>query len=109
MKGRDTLKDLYFRLLRLAGSDRRLLGNIRKQDLVVILNLHQVSPMSNPFWPPLNPVVFDELLGFLKHNFSVCTFANLASAAGSRPCAVLSFDDGYLQLRRVCDANPEKA
>ena len=95
MKGRDTLKDLYFRLLRLAGSDRRLLGNIRKQDLVVILNLHQVSPVSNPFWPPLNPGVFDELLGFLKLNFSVCTFANLASAADSRPCAVLSFDDGY--------------
>ena len=69
MRGRDTLKDLYFRLLRLAGSDRRLLGNIRKQDLVVILNLHQVSPVSNPFWPPLDPQVFDELLRFLKKIF----------------------------------------
>ena len=95
MRGRDTLKDLYFRLLRLAGSDRRLLGNIRKQDLVVILNLHQVSSLSNPFWPPLDPQVFHELLRFLKNNFSVCTFANLASVSDSRPCAVLSFDDGY--------------
>lgn len=95
MVGRDTLKHLYFRLLRLAGSDRRLLGNIRKQDLVVILNLHQVSPVSNPFWSPLNPAVFDELLTFLKQNFSVCTLGDLASVSGSRPCAVLSFDDGY--------------
>lgn len=95
MKGRDTLKHLYFRLLRLTGSDRRLLGNIRKQDLVVILNLHQISPNSNPFWPPLEPRVFDELLTFLKQNFRVSNFANLDDAVDPRPRAVLSFDDGY--------------
>ena len=95
MKGRDTLKNLYFRLLGLAGSDRRLLGNIRKQDLLVILNLHQVSPVANPFWSPLAPEVFDQLLAFLKQKFYVSTFANLAAAPADRPCAVLSFDDGY--------------
>lgn len=95
MKGRDTLKHLYFRLLQVAGSDRRLLGNIRKQDLLIILNLHQVSPVSNPFWPPLAPNVFDELLRFLKRHFFVSTFAGLANAPEDRPCAVLSFDDGY--------------
>lgn len=95
MKGRDTLKQLYFRLLSLSGYDRRLLGNIRRQDLLVILNLHQVSPVSNPFWPPLKPEVFDELLGFLKRHFHVSKFGDLAAAENSRPCAVLSFDDGY--------------
>jgi len=95
MKGRDTLKQLYFRLLSLSGSDRRLLGNIRKQDLVVVLNLHQVSPISNPFWPPLKPEVFDELLGFLKQHFHVSLFGDLDASENSRPCAVLSFDDGY--------------
>jgi peptidoglycan/xylan/chitin deacetylase (PgdA/CDA1 family) len=95
MKGRDTLKDLYFRLLTLSGSDRRLLGNIRKQDLVVILNLHQVSSVSNPFWPPMKPEIFDELLGFLSRHFQVSVFRDLAAAEGNRPAAVLSFDDGY--------------
>lgn len=95
MTGRDTLKHLYFRLLSLSGSDRRLLGNIRRQDLVVVLNLHQVSPVCNPFWPPLKPEVFDELLGFLKQDFHVSMFRDLETAENSRPCAVLSFDDGY--------------
>ena len=95
MSGRDTLKHLYFRMLGLTGADRRLLGNIRKQDLLVILNLHQVSPVSNPFWPPLEPRVFDELLSFLKQHFVVSTFANLARVTDARPSAVLSFDDGY--------------
>ena len=95
MSGRDTLKHLYFRMLGLTGADRRLLGNIRKQDLLVILNLHQVSPASNPFWPPLEPRVFDELLSFLKQHFVVSNFANLATVTDARPCAVLSFDDGY--------------
>lgn len=95
MRGRDTLKQLYFRLLVLSGSDRRLLGNIRKQDLVVILNLHQVSPISNPFWPPLNPKVFDELLAFMKLHFHVSGFRELAEVEDARPSAVLSFDDGY--------------
>jgi len=95
MKGRDTLKDLYFRLLTLSGSDRRLLGSIRRQDLVVILNLHQVSSFSNPFWPPMKPEIFDELLGFLSQHFQVCLFRDLATVGGNRPAAVLSFDDGY--------------
>lgn len=95
MKGRDTLKHLYFRLLSLTGSDRRLLGSIRKQDLVVVLNLHQVSPVTNPFWPPLKPEVFDELLAFLKQHFNVSLFRELVEGKSDRPSAVLSFDDGY--------------
>ena len=95
MKGRDTLKDLYFRLLTLSGSDRRWLGNIRRQDLVVILNLHQVSSVSNPFWPPMKPEIFDELLGFLSQHFQVSLFRDLATVEDHRPVVVLSFDDGY--------------
>jgi peptidoglycan/xylan/chitin deacetylase (PgdA/CDA1 family) len=96
MKTRDTLKHLYFHLLRLTGSDRRLLRNIRKRDLVVVLNLHQISPESNPFWAPLAPSVFDELLRFLKRNFCVSNFASLDELSNDpRPRAVLSFDDGY--------------
>lgn len=95
MKGRDTLKQVYFRLLSLSGAAHRLLGNIRRRELVVILNLHQVSPVSNPFWPPLTPEVFDDLLGFLAQRFQVCVFRELATVETRRPCAVLSFDDGY--------------
>ncbi len=39
--------------------------------------------------------MFDELLGFLRQHFHVSTFRDLAAVEDARPCAVLSFDDGY--------------
>jgi peptidoglycan/xylan/chitin deacetylase (PgdA/CDA1 family) len=61
----------------------------------VVLALHQVSPRVNPFWSPLHPRVFEELLAFLTRHFEVCTFRSLEARAGRKPAAVLSFDDGY--------------
>lgn len=98
MKGNDILKHLYFRLLWLSRSDLRLLGDIRRRDLMLILNLHQVTPISNPFWPPMSPDVFSELLGFLRQHFHVCLFRDLAEVDSERPLAVLSFDDGYFNF-----------
>jgi peptidoglycan/xylan/chitin deacetylase (PgdA/CDA1 family) len=78
-----------------------LLSRIRRNGAVVILNLHRISPEENPFWSPLHPRYFDELLGFIKRRFEVVLFRDLtrreipAIGPSSRPRLVLSFDDGY--------------
>ena len=97
MFDRSTLKKTYYTLRRLLGEDGRLLRKIRERQLVPVLNLHQVSPHTNPFWAPLDPRVFEDLLVFLKRHFDVVLLRDLATAAapGDRPRVVLSFDDGY--------------
>lgn len=95
MLTRDQLKDTYFKLLELTSRHNKLLKKIRQEQYLIVLNLHQVSPHVNPFWPPLTPEVFDELLGFLRQHFHISMFRDLAALENSRPCVVLSFDDGY--------------
>jgi peptidoglycan/xylan/chitin deacetylase (PgdA/CDA1 family) len=89
------LKGLFFKLLSLGRADARLLGKIRRQDSLVVLNLHQVSPHTNHFWPPLHPRVFEDLLKFLNRHFRLALFRDLPHIESDRPVAVLSFDDGY--------------
>lgn len=89
------LKGLFYTLLKLARADVRLLEKIRRQKLLVILNLHQVSPHTNYFWPPLHPQVFEELLKFLNLHFHLTLFRDLPHAPDDKPIAILSFDDGY--------------
>jgi peptidoglycan/xylan/chitin deacetylase (PgdA/CDA1 family) len=89
------LKNLFYLLLRLARADARLLEKIRRQKPLVVLNLHQVSPHTNHFWPPLHPRVFDDLLKFLRPHFHLTTFRDLAHVPEDKPALILSFDDGY--------------
>jgi len=93
---RTRLKPWYFMALRASGAEGRRLRRLRhERGLVTVLNLHRVSPDSNPFWSPLHPDLFGELLEFLSRHFHVTTFAGLAQAPTDRPAAILSFDDGY--------------
>lgn len=92
---RQHLKNFYFNLLRLTGREARLLRQIRQGNRLVILNLHQVSPHQNPFWSPLAPEIFEDLLVFLKQHFHVALFRELETVKSNKPLAVLSFDDGY--------------
>jgi len=62
---------------------------------MVVLNCHRVSPHPNPFWSPLHPRLFEELLVFLKRHFQVTSFEQSRHADASKPVAILSFDDGY--------------
>ena len=89
------LKTGYYLLQKILRKDAGLLGKIRRERLVTVLNLHQVSPHENPFWSPLKPEIFDDLLSFLKENFEVVLFREIESATEKKPLAVLSFDDGY--------------
>lgn len=92
---REKLKAAYFFIQKLLRRDARLLEKIRREDLLVVLNLHQVSPHKNPFWSPMHPQIFEDLLIFLKENFEVVLFRELNSANSKKPKAILSFDDGY--------------
>ena len=92
---KEHLKSGYYRLQKILRKDAALLGKIRREKLVTVLNLHQVSPHENPFWSPLKPEIFDDLLSFLKENFEVVKFGEIARAESEKPLAVLSFDDGY--------------
>jgi peptidoglycan/xylan/chitin deacetylase (PgdA/CDA1 family) len=89
-----TLKRLYFALMAGCGVDAWLLRRVRRRDLVVVLNLHRVSPHPNPFFSPLHPRLFDYLLTRLRRHFRISTFRDL-DRDRTRPAAVLSFDDGY--------------
>lgn len=92
---RKQLKKSFFALLKLTQLDSRLLRKIGKQNLLVILNFHQVSPHTNPFWNPLHPHIFEDLLVFLKHHFHIVLFRELSSDISKKPNVILSFDDGY--------------
>lgn len=91
------LRETYqFGLLALQ-KDKARLKKIKRENLLTILNLHRVSPDDNPFWSPLHPQMFEELLKFLQANFQVCLFDEIKekSASSEKPLAILSFDDGY--------------
>ena len=92
---REKLKTGYYLLQKLLRKDAKLLKKIKRENLIVVLNLHQVSPRRNPFWSPLHPAIFDDLLFFLKENFNVALFNELSEIKSDKPFAVLSFDDGY--------------
>jgi peptidoglycan/xylan/chitin deacetylase (PgdA/CDA1 family) len=89
------LKTIYFKLLKLSRYDLRRKNLILKNNYITVLNLHQVSPIENPYWSPLKPEIFDDLLFFLKETFEVVLFGEIEEAKSEKPLAVISFDDGY--------------
>lgn len=89
------MKQWYFSLLAAAGMETRLLRRISQQNLLTVLNFHRISPHPNPFWPPLAPALFEDLVVFLKRHFQVAAFSDQTQPDHQRPRAILSFDDGY--------------
>ncbi len=93
---KDFLKKLYYAGLSAIGADVRQVKRLQNERKIAVLNLHRISPVENPFWSPLNPKIFEELLKFLRGKFEICLFSELKSFENSeKPIAVLSFDDGY--------------
>lgn len=92
---REKLKAGYYLLQKILRKDAQILEEIRQNNYIVVLNLHQVSPHQNPFWGPLHPKIFDGLLSFLKRRFDVILFRELNQIESEKPLAILSFDDGY--------------
>lgn len=92
---KEKLKKGYFFLQKVLRKDVKLLEKIKSENLVTILNFHQVTLRENPYWSPLKPEIFDDLLGFLRENFEVALFRELNKPKSYKPLAVISFDDGY--------------
>lgn len=93
---RDQLKRVYFWLWDTLRANQWTISALRKRGIVTIINLHQISPIANPFWSPLHPRYFEELLAFVTRHFRVTTFQQLNEAQDrNRPDLILSFDDGY--------------
>jgi peptidoglycan/xylan/chitin deacetylase (PgdA/CDA1 family) len=80
--------------LRVAIRERR----IAKGGLLTVLNLHRVCKDDGSAYKPLDPLIFEGLLEFLKARYYLTSFSEIPDASrsvSSRPLAILSFDDGY--------------
>jgi peptidoglycan/xylan/chitin deacetylase (PgdA/CDA1 family) len=67
-----------------------------KRSFVTVLSLHKISNEKNFFFQPISPVLFEELLKYLKQYYQVTTFSQLSDGkVGKKPLAIISFDDGY--------------
>lgn len=71
------------------------LKRIAASGALTVLCLHRVAPHDGSTYPPLDPQLFRELLGFCRRHFSMTTFAGLPDRDHSKPPMVLTFDDGY--------------
>src|SRR5262249_5667531 len=89
------LKRLFFFLVSVLGGQRRLLREIGRNNRLVVLNLHRINPHINPYWNPLHPALFEELLQFIVPKFQITTFRGLQDKRDPRVGLILSFDDGY--------------
>ena len=91
------LKRWYFEALGVARADERALRRHAGQNRALILNVHSVSPDSNPYGPSLHPEAFAGLLDWLAPRATLCLLRDLPGPADrdpQRPLVVLSFDDG---------------
>lgn len=95
MIGRRHLKRLYYLVLHLLGRERRLISGLKRGRRLLVLNLHQVNPRTNPAYPPIPPDDLDQLIRFLKQS---CYFPRLGveddGGPDDRIPVILSFDDG---------------
>jgi len=82
-----------------------LLGALPKRDLLLVLNYHRIGdPDNTPYDPGVFSATPDELdaqIAFLKKQTRLVTLNDVMEAADNRaplhgPCALITFDDGYL-------------
>jgi peptidoglycan/xylan/chitin deacetylase (PgdA/CDA1 family) len=95
--GRRALIGAYTVGVTSSGIDRHRLRRVGKAHGLVVLNLHNVSPVGGRFTRPIPPEVFEELVRWLGQACHLTTFGELSTPArdDTRPAAILSFDDGY--------------
>lgn len=91
------LKRLAFAILGSGLNVRYRLNKLRHGEVRVVLNLHRVSSVGGSPYEALDPRLFDDLLTFLRREFTLVTFDDdeCGRKAAGKPKAILSFDDGY--------------
>lgn len=89
------MKKFFFNVLYKSG----FLNLVRKskKSKVTIVSLHKISSTKpNFFWEPITPILFEDLLKYLKKHYNVIKFSQLGAITNVRkPLAIISFDDGY--------------
>lgn len=91
-------KKVIFKLVANERNLKRKLDFAMRNQHLVILNFHKISPPDQSSWKPLDPIIFRELLSYIQVNFEISTFQDLEKVKASishRPRIILSFDDGY--------------
>ena len=66
-----------------------------KNNILTVLNLHRVAPDTGSAYKAIHPLIFDELIGYLKKEFCICLFSDFEKVKTKKPKVILSFDDGY--------------
>lgn len=72
--------------------------SINNKKLLTILNLHRVGEDDGSSYKPLKPNLFEELLIFSSHFFTLTTLGEAHAVninSIHKPLLILSFDDGY--------------
>jgi len=87
------LKALLFKL----GYGFRVHRLFRSSNLLTVLCLHRVNPISDPLFPPLAPSVFAELIPLLKKEYRIVGIREWQATPtpGRNPILIITFDDGY--------------
>ncbi|RYY98232.1 MAG: hypothetical protein EOO11_08680 [Chitinophagaceae bacterium] len=89
------IRQLLFNTLHRFGATAYLRRD--KKDKLTIISLHRITTESDPFFEPIRPAAFDELLGYLKRHYTIVGFGDVPAlkAGMKKPPLILSFDDGY--------------
>lgn len=95
MSIRKLIKSVAFKTLGSPAVAAMRLRYIAKSDVLTVLNLHRVAPYDASTYPPLDPQLFRDLLGFCLDHFEITTFGEAGSRESAKPQLILSFDDGY--------------
>ncbi len=101
---RSILKAVAFALLGNSLRVRHRVRRIGRTDKLTILNLHRVCAADSSTYRPLDPKLFEQLLIFLRNNFTLLTLGELAEwwpMRATKPPLILSFDDGYKDFIEV--------
>ena len=91
---RDLAKQCAFFLLGQPPASSLRMAAIRAARPLSVLNLHRVGPPDGSAYGPMDPVLFERLLLWLKRHFEFTTFGGISDQS-ERPQLILSFDDGY--------------
>lgn len=90
------VRNKLFKLLYTLGLHYIFHQFVWKNNKVILLCFHRVSDKDDIMFPPLKLIVFEQLLDYIKKNFTVLHLHDLEYYKKSdKPALIITFDDGY--------------
>ncbi|SMY38159.1 MULTISPECIES: polysaccharide deacetylase family protein [Photobacterium] len=90
----DITKKNIFRILSNDFRVKSRLQLLTDNSILTILNFHRVAPFDGSIYSPLDPVLFEDIIIYLKLNYNIILFGETGEDK-NKPDLILSFDDGY--------------